>query len=193
MAQELEHLIGLLSRLPGLGPRSARRAVLQMIAKPEMLMIPLSKAMQAAAESLKVCSVCRSIDTCSPCKICDDRDRKSDLCIVEQVSDLWAIERSGSWKGRYFVLGGVLSSLSGVGPEDLPLTSLKQHVATHCYGEVVLALNATIEGQSTAHYIADMLSGFDVCVSRLARGAPVGGELDYLDDGTIMAAMKDRR
>lgn len=190
---EIETLINLLSRMPGLGPRSARRAVLHLVRKRESLLLPLADALHTARESIVTCSTCGAIDTTDPCTICADLRRDdSVICVVEDVGDLWALERAKATKGRYHVLGGVLSALDGVGPEDLSLAGLKTRCNTGLVKEVILATNATVEGQSTAHYIMDMLKGSDVTVSRLAHGVPVGGELDYLDDGTLAEAMKSR-
>ncbi|MGC6471260.1 MAG: recombination mediator RecR [Parvibaculales bacterium] len=191
---EIEHLIKLLGRLPGLGPRSARRAVLHLIRKREALMVPLTDALAVARDTIVTCSECGSVDTQSPCAICSD-PRRDDavLCVVEDVADLWALERAQATKGRYHVLGGILSALDGVGPEDLNLQSLKDKCTRGAIKEVILAMNATVEGQSTAHYIMDLLADLDVRVTRLAHGVPVGGELDYLDDGTLAAAVKSRR
>ena len=190
---EIETLINLLSRMPGLGPRSARRAVLHLVRKRESLLLPLADALQTVKESIVTCSTCGAIDTTDPCTICSDPRRDdSVICVVEDVGDLWALERAKATKGRYHVLGGVLSALDGVGPEDLSLAGLKTRCNTGLVKEVILATNATVEGQSTAHYIMDMLKGSDVTVSRLAHGVPVGGELDYLDDGTLAEAMKSR-
>jgi recombination protein RecR len=191
---EIEHLIQLLSKLPGLGPRSARRAVLQLIQKKETLLSPLALAMAVAVEKACICSTCGNADTQDPCTICCDTARDpSTLCVVEDVSDLWALERAVVHKGRYHVLGGVLSALDGVGPNDLNIGRLIERVEKGEIKEVILAMNATVDGQTTAHYITDRLEGLDVAVSRLAHGVPVGGELDYLDDGTLAAAMKSRR
>jgi recombination protein RecR len=193
---EIERLIALLAKLPGLGPRSARRAVLQLIKKKETLLSPLASAMADAAEKACICSSCGNIDTQDPCAICTDETRDPHvLCIVEEVGDLWALERAGAHKGRYHVLGGVLSALDGVGPDDLNIGKLVERLGggTGAINEIVLAMNATVDGQTTAHYITDRISGLGITVSRLAHGVPVGGELDYLDDGTLAAAMKSRR
>ena len=191
---EIERLIALLAKLPGLGPRSARRAVLQLIKKKETLLVPLASAMADAADKARVCSSCGNVDTQDPCAICADAGRDpSVLCIVEEVGDLWALERAGAHKGRYHVLGGVLSALNGVGPDDLNIGKLVERLSSRDVHEVVLAMNATVDGQTTAHYITDRISGLGIAVSRLAHGVPVGGELDYLDDGTLAAAMKSRR
>lgn len=190
---EIEKLIQLLAKVPGLGPRSARRAALHMIKKKDQLMGPLSAAMAAAFEHVGTCSVCGNVDTCDPCTICNDPRRdESLLIVVEDVSDLWALERAGAMNARYHVLGGTLSPLDGVGPDDLNIKGLVDRVAAGGIKEVILAVNATVEGQTTAHYITDHLAGFEVTVSRLAHGVPVGGELDYLDEGTLSAALKSR-
>ncbi|HAC59483.1 recombination mediator RecR [Parvibaculum sp.] len=191
---EIERLIALLAKLPGLGPRSARRAVLQLIKKKETLLMPLAQAMAEAAEKARICSTCGNVDTQDPCAICTDGTRDPHvLCIVEEVGDLWALERAGAHKGRYHVLGGVLSALDGVGPDDLNIGKLVERLTGGEVTEIVLAMNATVDGQTTAHYITDRISGLGISVSRLAHGVPVGGELDYLDDGTLAAAMKSRR
>jgi recombination protein RecR len=190
---EVERLIQLLARLPGLGPRSARRAALHLIRKRETLLQPLAEAMRIAEERIVTCSVCGNVDSRDPCTICadDGRDR-STLVVVESVGDLWALERAGAIRARYHVLGGVLSPLDGVGPADLNLPSLIARVAEGGVKEVILAVNATVDGQTTAHYVTDLLAGHAVKITRLAHGVPVGGELDYLDDGTIAAAMRQR-
>ena len=191
---EIENLVKLLARLPGLGPRSARRAVLQMMRRRETLLDPLSEALMVARDKIVSCTSCGNIDTLSPCTICADSRRDgSVLCVVEDVGDLWALERAQAVKGRYHVLGGTLSALDGVGPDDLNVGGLKQRCADDAVKEIILATNATVEGQTTAHVITDMLSDLDVTITRLAHGVPVGGELDYLDDGTLLAAMKSRR
>jgi recombination protein RecR len=191
---EIERLIALLAKLPGLGPRSARRAVLQLIKKKETLLVPLAAAMGDAAEKARICSTCGNVDTQDPCAICTDATRDpAVLCVVEEVGDLWALERAGAHKGRYHVLGGVLSALDGVGPDDLNIGKLVERLSSGEVKEIVLAMNATVDGQTTAHYITDRVSGLGIAVSRLAHGVPVGGELDYLDDGTLAAAMKSRR
>lgn len=191
---EIERLIQLLAKLPGLGPRSARRAVLQLIKKRESLLQPLAQALADAAEKARLCSVCGNVDTTDPCAICADpaRDRGS-ICVVEEVGDLWAMERAGVHKGTYHVLGGVLSAIDGIGPEDLAIPRLLARLQTDGMQEVILAMNATVDGQTTAHYIMDQLAGTGLTVTRLAHGVPVGGELDYLDEGTLAAAMKSRR
>ncbi len=191
---ELERLIQLLSRLPGLGPRSARRAVLEMMRRRDQLLAPLAAALQDAAERVVTCARCGNLDTRDPCGICADPRREGDmLVVVEDVGDLWALERAGATRARYHVLGGLLSALDGLGPEDLAIGALVHRVREAGIGEVILALNATVEGQTTAHYVADRLAETGCRVSRLAHGVPVGGELDYLDDGTLVAALKSRR
>lgn len=190
---EIERLIQLLAKVPGLGPRSARRAALHLIKKKEALLVPLSAAMADALEHVRVCSSCGNIDTVDPCTVCTDPRRDPALLIVvEDVGDLWALERAGALNARFHVLGGVLSPLDGIGPDQLNIRRLVARVAEGGVGEVVLAVNATVEGQTTAHYITDQLSGFDVKVTRLAHGVPVGGELDYLDEGTLAAALRSR-
>ena len=190
---EIERLIQLLARLPGLGPRSARRAALHLIRKREQLLGPLAEAMRVAHERIVACSVCGNIDTRDPCTICADERRESaTLVVVESVGDLWALERAQATRARYHVLGGALSPLDGVGPEDLNIAGLVARVAEGGVQEVVLAVNATVDGQTTAHYITELLNPYPVKVTRLAHGVPVGGELDYLDDGTLAAAMRQR-
>nr|WP_313708720.1 recombination mediator RecR [Brucella intermedia] len=190
---EIERLIQLLARVPGLGPRSARRAALHLIKKKEALLVPLGGAMQEAAGKVRICSCCGNVDTSDPCTICtDERRDPATLIVVEDVSDLWALERAGTMNVRYHVLGGRLSPLDGIGPDDLNIKGLVERVAAGEIREVILAVNATVEGQTTAHYITDQLSTFDVRVTRLAHGVPVGGELDYLDEGTLAAALRAR-
>jgi recombination protein RecR len=190
---EIDRLIQLLAKLPGFGPRSARRAVLHLLKRRETLMGPLAAALAETAERVKPCSICGNLDTVDPCGICRDPRRDGALvCVVEDVADLWAIERSGAFGGRYHVLGGTLSALEGIGPEDLHIDALVKRVTEGGVREVILAMNATVEGQTTAHYIIDRLSGTGVQVSRLAHGVPVGGELDYLDEGTLSAAIASR-
>lgn len=190
---EIERLIQLLAKVPGLGPRSARRAALHLIKKKEQLLAPLANAMGEAVDKVRVCSVCGNVDTVDPCTVCSDPRRDpSTLIVVEDVSDLWALERAAALSARYHVLGGTLSPLDGVGPDDLNIKGLVSRVAAGGVREVILAVNATVEGQTTAHYITDQLSGLDVRVTRLAHGVPVGGELDYLDEGTLAAALKSR-
>ncbi len=191
---EIERLIQLLARLPGLGPRSARRAALHLINKREALMEPLARALAEAADSIRPCAICGNLDVADPCHVCADDKRDGSLvCVVEEVADLWALERMGSYPGRYHVLGGRLSALDGVGPEDLNIPSLVDRVGREEIAEVILATNLTVDGQTTAHYIAERLAPTGVAVTRLAHGVPVGGELDYLDDGTLEAALKARR
>ncbi len=213
-AGDIERLIQLLARLPGLGPRSARRAALKMIQKPETLMLPLATAIQRAAENIRACSVCGNLDVSDPCAICRDPGRDAGaICVVEEVGDLWAIERSGAFKGLYHVVGGTLSALDGRGPAQLNIAGLIERVQSGAAGapgttgtpgatgtpgtakpsEVILALSTTVDGQTTAHYIAERLAGTGVAVTRLAQGVPMGGELDYLDDGTLSTALKARR
>ena len=191
---EIDRLIQLLAKLPGLGPRSARRAALYLIKRREALLAPLAGAMAAAAEAVRNCSQCGNLDTIDPCAICADPRRDgSVICVVEEVADLWALERSAAFRGRYHVLGGTLSALDGRTPEDLNIATLIDRAGAGDVSEVILATSATVEGQTTAHYIADRLAGCDVTVSGLAHGVPVGGELDYLDDGTLSAAIRLRR
>ncbi len=190
---EIERLIQLLARLPGLGPRSARRAALHLMRKREELLGPLAEAMRVAYERIVVCSLCGNIDTAEPCAICADKRRDSStLIVVETVGDLWALERAQSSRARYHVLGGVLSPLDGVGPDDLNLAKLIEKAKGGDIREVILAVNATVDGQTTAHYIADLLAPTGVRTTRLAHGVPVGGELDYLDEGTLAAALERR-
>ena len=195
MISDLDVLIQLMSRLPGLGPRSARRAVLEMIKRPEALMKPLATALEQAAESLTWCANCNNIDTQSPCGICKDPRRDlSQLCIVAEVADLWALERSRVFRGKYYVLGGTLNAMEGRGPEDLKIGKLIERLAiSDPRPEVIMALGATVSGQTTAHYIAERLKELDLKITYLAHGLPVGGELDYLDDGTLTLAFKARR
>ena len=191
---EIERLIKLLSKLPGLGPRSARRAALDMLKKREQLMKPLSEALEIAYETISECEICGNIDSCNPCQVCTAPGRdQSVICVVQDVSDLWAMERSGAFKGLYHVIGGTLSALNGVRPDDLNIATLIARLEKGGVSEVVLAMNATVDGQTTAHYITDQIETFGAKISRLAHGVPVGGELDYLDDGTISAAMRSRR
>jgi recombination protein RecR len=191
---EIERLIQLLGKLPGLGPRSARRAALHLFKKRESLMQPLMAAMTDAAERVRVCGACGNLDTSDPCAICTDGRRdKAIICVVEDVADLWALERAAVFRGQYHVLGGVLSALDGVGPDDLSIGRLVNRARGPEVKEVILAMGATVDGQTTAHYLTDRLRDCDVEVTRLAHGVPVGGELDYLDDGTLGAALKARR
>jgi recombination protein RecR len=190
---EIERLIQLLAKVPGLGPRSARRAALHLIKKKEQLLSPLAAAMAEAADKVRICTTCGNVDTADPCMICTDPRRDaSTLIVVEDVSDLWALERAAAMNVRYHVLGGTLSPLDGIGPEQLNIRSLVDRIAGGEVKEVILAVNATVEGQTTAHYLTDQLSGFEVKVTRLAHGVPVGGELDYLDEGTLAAALRSR-
>ena len=190
---EIERLIQLLARLPGLGPRSARRAALHLIKKREQLLGPLSEALKLASERIVVCRTCGNVDTAEPCMVCRDAGRDpSIIVVVEDVSDLWALERAAAVRARYHVLGGVLSALDGVRPEHLNLEPLVVRAAEPEVKEIILALNATVDGQTTAHYVTEILSGLSVKVTKLAHGVPVGGELDYLDEGTLSAAMKQR-
>ena len=190
---EIERLIQLLARLPGLGPRSARRAALHLIKKREPLMAPLASALQTAIEKIEVCRNCGNIDTQNPCTVCTDvRRDDSVIVVVADVADLWALERAGVLNARYHVLGGTLSPLDGVGPQDLAIDALVARAGDPAVTEVILALNATVDGQTTAHYITDLLHDAKVTVTRLAHGVPVGGELDYLDEGTLSAAIRSR-
>jgi recombination protein RecR len=190
---EIEALIQLLSRLPGLGPRSARRAALHLLDKRDILLVPLAQALDTAAKRVLACPNCGNLDTVDPCSICADASREPTLlCVVADVASLWALERSQGFKGRYHVLGGLLSALDGIGPTDLGLDHLINRVQTTGIKEVILATPATVDGQTTAHYIADRLNSLGIAVTGLAHGVPVGGELDYLDDGTINAALRAR-
>jgi recombination protein RecR len=190
---EIERLIQLLARLPGLGPRSARRAALFLVKKREQIMAPLTTAMQTALEKIEVCRVCGNIDTQNPCTICTDLRRDPAIVVVvADVADLWALERAHAVNARYHVLGGTLSPLDGIGPEDLAIGALVSRAHDAAVTEVILALNATVDGQTTAHYITDLLHDANVKVTRLAHGVPVGGELDYLDEGTLAAAIRQR-
>ena len=191
---DIERLIQILARLPGLGPRSARRAVLQMMKKRETLMQPLARALNQAAENIKACGRCGNLDNTDPCGLCrDPRRDQTKICVVEEVGDLWAVERSGAFKGLYHVLGGTLSAIDGRGPQQLRIDALVQRLGGSGVQEVILALSATVDGQTTAHYLVERMVGSDVAVSRLAHGLPVGGELDHMDDGTLTAALKARR
>lgn len=192
--KEIDQLIGLMAKLPGLGPRSARRAVLQLVKKRTLLLEPLARSMTEVAATARECQTCGNVGTSDTCGICADPKRDpSVICVVSDVADLWAMERSSAFKGRYHVLGGVLSALDGIGPEDLQIPRLVRRVEENGVTEIVLALSATIDGQTTAHYIADQLDGSSASVTSLAQGVPIGGELDYLDDGTITAAMRARK
>ncbi|MGO4683124.1 recombination mediator RecR [Hyphomicrobium sp. 2TAF46] len=191
---EIERLVQLLARLPGLGPRSSRKAVLSLLKRRNELLVPLSEALQQAIAKIAECPVCGNLDTVSPCSICaDPRRDQSLIVVVEEVGDLWALERAGVVSAQYHVLGGHLSPLDGVGPDKLNIANLVSRARSPDVREILLALNATVEGQSTAHFISDQLASADVTVSRLAQGVPIGGELDYLDDGTLAAAFKARR
>lgn len=190
---EIERLIQLLAKLPGLGPRSARRAALHLVKKRESLMQPLTAAMAEALEKIVICRTCGNVDTSDPCTICTDPRRDGGvIVVVEDVSDLWALERAGAMNAAYHVLGGTLSPLDGVGPDDLNIRGLVDRVVKGGVRELIIAVNATVEGQTTAHYITDQLSGLEVKITRLAHGVPVGGELDYLDEGTLTAALRAR-
>jgi recombination protein RecR len=190
---EIERLIQLLARLPGLGPRSARRAALFLIKKREQIMAPLGQALATALEKIEICRTCGNIDTQNPCTVCTDPRREpSIIVVVADVADLWALERAHAVNARYHVLGGTLSPLDGIGPQDLTIDALVTRAHDPAVSEVILALNATVDGQTTAHYITDLLQDANVKVTRLAHGVPVGGELDYLDEGTLAAAMRQR-
>ncbi len=191
---EIETLIRLLSRLPGFGPRSARRAVLYLIKKRETHLVPLAAAIDDVLATVKTCSVCGNLDSQDPCSVCRDPRRDDNvICVIQDVADLWAIERSGAFRGRYHILGGLLSAMDGVGPEELRLTALEDRIRHTGVSELILALPATVDGQTTAHYIAERLKRDDIKISSPAQGIPIGGELDYLDDGTIQTALKSRR
>ena len=193
-SQEIENLVQALAKLPGLGPRSARRAVLYLIKRPETAMKPILAAMERVDQHLVTCAICGNVDTQDPCQICSDprRDEKA-LCVVEEVSDLWALDKSRLFPGKFHVLGGKLSALDGVRPEDIGIDTLIRRVEAGGIDEVVLAMNATLEGQTTAHYIAERLENYPVRLSQLSHGIPVGGELDYLDEGTLAQALRSRR
>lgn len=189
----IEHLVTFLSKLPGIGKRSARRAVLHMVKHRDTIMTPLAQTLTSAIETIKLCEICGNVDSISPCHICTHPKRDySMLCIVEDVSDLWAIERSNIFNGTYHILGGTLSAIDGRGPEELRIPQLVERITKASLDEVILALNATIEGQMTAHYITERLQGINIKISQLAHGIPIGGELDYLDDGTLQAALQSR-
>jgi recombination protein RecR len=191
---ELDHLIKLLAKLPGLGPRSAKRAALFLLRRRDTLMEPLAAALTEAAGRVKACSICGNWDSRDPCAICtDDRRDQGAICVVQDVADVWALERARAHDGRYHVLGGVISPLDGIGPDDLNIASLAQRASAGGVSEIILATAATLDGQTTANYIADRLDGLGVTVTRLSHGVPVGGELDYLDEGTLAAAIKSRR
>ena len=190
---ELDRIIHLLAKLPGLGPRSARRAALHMLKRRDTLMRPLADSLSDAADKVVACAECGNLDTIDPCGICrDPRRDQTRICVVKEVGDLWALERASVFRGRYHVTGGLLSALDGVGPEELNIDALAARAEALEVAEVILAMDATVDGQTTAHYIIDRLTGSGVEISRLARGVPVGGELDYLDDGTLAQALKAR-
>lgn len=194
VSADIERLIGLLAKLPGLGPRSARRAVLHLVKRRESLAQPLAKAMAETLDNIKTCSRCGNLDSQNPCALCRNPKRDgSVICVVEDVADLWALERSAAFRGHYHILGGTLSALDGIGPEDLNIPGLLARVNEDGVKEVILATSATVDGQTTAHFLADKLAGTKAEVTELAHGVPVGGELDYLDDGTLSAALRDRR
>ena len=191
---EIETLIRLFSRLPGFGTRSARRTVLYLIKRRESQLIPLEKAIQDVIDTVQICPICGNLDSQSPCAVCaDSRRDDSTICVVQDVADLWAIDRSGAFKGRYHVLGGLLSAIDGTGPEELRLPALERRIRENNTAELILALPATVDGQTTAHYIAERFKDLPLKISSLAQGLPVGGELDYLDDGTIQTALRARR
>jgi recombination protein RecR len=191
---EIDRLIGLLAKLPGMGPRSARRAALKMLQQPEARMMPLAAALADAARAVKSCGLCGNLDSQDPCTICSDPHRDgSAVCVVEGVGDLWALERASVHRGLYHVLGGTLSALSGIGPEDLNITPLLQRLGGGGVREVILALGATVDGATTAHWLTDRLRQFDVAVTKVGQGVPIGGALDVLDDGTLAAALRARR
>ena len=193
-APEIEALISLLAKVPGLGPRSARRAALQLLKKKDALMAPLAAALTEAAAKVRACSNCGALDTADPCMLCEAPDRDDGLiCVVAEVGDVWALERAGAFKGRYHVLGGVLSALDGVRPEDLRFAKLIERASASSVREIILALARTVDGQTTAHYLAERLAPLGVQVTQLSHGVPVGGELDLLDDGTLFAALQSRR
>jgi recombination protein RecR len=191
---EIQRMIDLIARLPGLGPRSARRAALFLLKRQDSLLRPMAEAMAQAADKIEQCSTCGNYDTMQPCAVCQATGRdEALLCVVEDVPDLWALERAAAFRGRYHVLGGVMSALDGIGPEDLTIGLLVERVKAGGITEVILALNATVDGQTTAHYVAEQLEGLGVEITRLAHGVPVGGELDHLDDGTLATALRSRR
>ncbi|MEM6555379.1 MAG: recombination mediator RecR [Pseudomonadota bacterium] len=191
---EIQRMIDLIARLPGLGPRSARRAALFLLKRQDSLLRPMAEALAEAADKIEQCKVCGNYDTLQPCAVCQAPGRDDGLiCVVEDVPDLWALERAAAFRGRYHVLGGVMSALDGVGPDDLTIGMLIDRVKQGDVREVILALNATVDGQTTAHYVAERLEGLGVEVTRLAHGVPVGGELDHLDDGTLATALRSRR
>lgn len=191
---DLDRLISLLAKLPGLGPRSARRAALHLLKKRTGLMLPLAQALEETASKISACTICGNWDSVDPCTICQQEARDTGIiCVVQEVGDLWALERSGVHKGRYHVLGGVISPLDGIGPDDLNIASLAQRASAGNITEIILATSATVDGQTTAHYLTERLEGTNANITRLSHGVPIGGELDYLDEGTLVAAMKARR
>ena len=193
-SKEIKNLITLMAKIPGLGPRSARRSVLNLIKNPEKLMLPLAKALIQVSENIKLCSICGNIDSDDICGICkDDKRDKKIICVVEDITDLWALERSNTYRGRYHILGGVLSAIDGINPEDLRIKELINNIKENNVEEVILATSATLAGQTTSFYITDLIKDMNITVSRLAQGIPIGGELDYLDDGTIGAAIDSRK
>ena len=190
---EIDRLIQLLGKVPGLGPRSARRSVLMMLKKKDTMMYPLAESLAKVADMVEECHICNNMDTRNPCHVCEDvRRDTSVICVVEEVADLWALDRSETFRGLYHVLGGTLSALDGIGPEDLQILGLVDRVSDGTVSEVILALNATVDGQTTSHYLAEKLEDYNIKVTALAHGVPVGGELDYLDDGTLAAALRAR-
>ena len=191
---EIDRLIGLLAKIPGMGPRSARRAALRLLQQPEARMLPLAVAITDAARAVRSCSLCGNLDSRDPCTVCSDRERDhATICVVEGVGDLWALERASVYRGLYHVLGGTLSALAGIGPEDLNVAPLLSRISQGGVGEVILALGATVDGAATAHWLTDRLKPLDVKVTRVAQGVPIGGALDVLDDGTLAAALQARR
>ena len=191
---EILKMIELIARLPGLGPRSARRVALHLLKRNDTLLKPLAEALSEAGEKIVTCEVCGNYDTLQPCAVCRAPGRDEGvICVVQDVPDLWAMERSGAFRGRYHVLGGVLSAIDGIGPDDLSIAKLVDRASDETIREVILALNATVDGQTTAHYVAEQLEAANVTITRLAHGVPVGGELDHLDEGTLAAAMRSRR
>ncbi len=194
VSSEFQRVIDLLAKLPGLGPRSARRVALYLVKRKDGAMLPLARALEEAARAIRTCTRCGNLDTHDPCAICaDNRRDPSAICVVEEVGDLWALERAGVFQGSYHVLGGTLSALEGVGPSDLNIAPLVSRASHEIVTEVILAVDATVDGQATAHYLSDQLVNANVIISHLAHGVPVGGELDYLDEGTLAAALKARR
>ncbi len=191
---EIQRVIDLIAKLPGFGPRSAKRATLHLLKRRDTLMGPLATALAEAQAKVKDCAICGNLDSLDPCTVCSDTSRQTDtICVVQDVGDLWALERAGSYRGQYHVLGGLLSALDGVGPDDLNISGLAPRVQSTGAQEVILALSTTVDGQTTAHYVSDRLEPLGIKVTRLAQGVPVGGELDHLDDGTLIAALSSRR